>query len=243
MTIDSYYPEAVQRPGPAEKTYAHVNSVEGVILHSMVGGLAGAYTVLDDVRVTPVNVYRAGSWHFSIARDGTVYQHYPLTACPFHAGSGYQNRRLIGIEHEGGGPSNRSESLTSDQLEASVRLARWIALQAGFELSRGDGPEGRTRTLLQHREVAATACPSGRFDAIWQRYLEAAPATDELGPNLQLTRYRGFNRETFRHEYELAILQSWGGDTIGPNLEVAYEGYDEGSAIHTFRLGVLRHWA
>ena len=87
------YPGATQRPGPAWKVWPTANAIAGVILHSMEGAEAGAWSVLDG----PLQA----SWHFSVMRDGRVFQHYPLDASPWHAGSRAQNVRLVGIEHEG----------------------------------------------------------------------------------------------------------------------------------------------
>jgi hypothetical protein len=240
------YPRAEQRPGPAGKVYAGTNAIEGIVLHSMVGSLGGAFTVLDDESLTAHSTYRAASWHFSVARDGAVYQHYPLEACSFHAGSGIQNRRLIGVEHEGGPPGNVSEPLTEAQLAASIDLALWIADRGGFVLSRGSGPVGPApRTLFEHRELAATLCPSGRFDAVWGRYTQprvADPVAPGPVPLPQLTSYRGFDEDAWRYEYDLVLPQAWEGGSLGPNLDLAYEGFEERSRTHRFRLGVLRHW-
>lgn len=162
------YPAAVQRPGPAGKVWPDVNTVAGVICHSMQGNYdPGALSVLDDESLTD-NHYRAASWHFSILRDGTVIQHYALNASPFHAGNHAANARLIGIEHEGGPPDNLSEPLTAQQTVASVALVRWIAQQAGWAMARHI-------TLLEHNETTSTVCPSGRIP--WKWYY---PEEDEM---------------------------------------------------------------
>lgn len=151
MNLD--YPLAIQRPGPHHKAWAYVNTIMGVICHSMEGYEEGAWSQLDgDAEV---------SWHFSIMQDGAVYQHYRLDESPWHAGSKAQNLRLIGIEHEG----VKGEPLTPLQLKASVALVRWIAREARWEgLQRGVN-------LLEHHEVnPATQCPSGRIP--WAAYTE-----------------------------------------------------------------------
>ena len=160
----SNYPHAIQRPGPAGKTWSTLgdrNAIGGVVLHSMQGSYEGALTVLDDESVTEQNAYRAASWHFSITKDGTVYQHYPVESAPFHAGSRYWNDRLIGIEHEGGAPGNLAEPLTEAQYAASIALVRWIARIGGWPVEGG--------RLYAHNQVTATSCPSGRID--WSRYM------------------------------------------------------------------------
>lgn len=163
------YPAAVWRPGAASKTgYAgsEVNAADGLVCHSMAGHAAGAMSVLDD----PL---RRASWHFSVLRDGSVWQHYDTLAVAWHCGSRAWNERTVGIEHEGG-HDPADEPLTDPQLRASVALVRWLASEHGIPLRRRDG-------LWEHREVAPpadpTSCPSNRIP--WQEYLEARVYTDE----------------------------------------------------------------
>ena len=173
-----YFPGAIQMPGPQGKVYPEGNTVEGVVMHSMQGDYEpGATSVLFDESVSNTNAYRAASWHFSILRDGTVYQHYGLDQAPFHAGSGLNNRRLIGVEHEGGPPGNLSEPLTEPQVAAGVALLRWMAAQAGWPAL------SRATTLWEHREATSTVCPSGRIP--WGQYVSPvtpAPPVSEIPP-------------------------------------------------------------
>lgn len=117
----TWYPKAIVRPGPASKTgygTLQVNAKRGVVCHSMVGFFAGAMAELDKLE-------RRASWHFSILRDGRVFQHYDTDKITWHAGSVWGNSRFIGVEHEGGfSPEN--EPLTDAQREASVALVKWI---------------------------------------------------------------------------------------------------------------------
>lgn len=159
------YPLAIQRPGPAGKVWPDRNAQIGSILHSMQGSLAGAFSVLDDVSLTH-DAYRAASWPFSIAKDGTVYQHYPIEASPFHAGSHEGNRLLTGIEHEG----VPGEELTEAQFQSSYALCVWLGQQGGYRPTR-DQP---ARTLFEHNEWISTECPSGRIP--WYRYVPLVPA-------------------------------------------------------------------
>lgn len=149
-----YYPGCVQMPGPTHKVWPEENSCDGVILHSAEGYRAGLESQLRDAEV---------SWHFTVYQDGTVEQHYPLTASCWHAGSKASNVRLIGVEHEG----VAGEPLTAAQLLASVALVRWLQSECGWgQLARGVN-------LYEHREVnSGTNCPSGRIP--WERY--TAPA-------------------------------------------------------------------
>ena len=163
-TDPRYYPSpCIQMPGPPGNVYPATNSVEGAICHSAEGDWADSYTPVDTM------IQRGVSWHFSVFKDGRVWQHYPLDASCWHSGTGVQNRRLVGIEHEGKGP------LTEAQVAASVALVKWIAATAGWPLTRHE-------TLLEHNEVYNTTCPSGRIP--WERYLvlpngEFLPEPDE----------------------------------------------------------------
>ncbi len=163
------YPPALRQPGPRTKSGypgATVNAVEGIVCHSMVGYAAGAMATLDD----PL---RRASWHFSVLRDGAVWQHYDTLAIAWHCGSREWNARTIGIEHEGGfDPVD--EPLTDPQSRASVALVRWLASEHGIPLRRRAG-------LWEHREVAPagdpTSCPDNRIP--WQHYTEARVYSDE----------------------------------------------------------------
>lgn len=152
------YPLAVQEPGPSWKQgYPPVfrNACRGVVCHSMVGSYSGAMSRLDSTD--------RASWHFSVTKGGQVYQHYDTEAITWHAGTPQWNQRLIGIEHEGGGPGNESEPLTVAQRDASVALVHWLAQQHAFPLVVRVG-------LWEHRWLSQTACPSGRIP--WRYYEE-----------------------------------------------------------------------
>jgi hypothetical protein len=238
IVVEFRYPHAIQRPGPRDKVWPGANNIEGIVLHSMQGSLAGGYSVLDDESTDAHGTYVAASWTFSIAKSGTVFQHYALDQSPFHAGSKAQNLRLIGVEHEGGPPGNLVEPLTEPQLAASIALARWVAQQGGFRLSR----DAATRTLFEHRELAATLCPSGRIP--WDRLLARANLdTAVVGLNVA-TRYLGFDHERHTFDYELGVLNTFGGEQhLGPNVALDYRGYDQESGEYRYRLHVLKHWS
>ena len=157
----NWYPKAIQRLGPSVKVQSGRNPARGVVCHSMVGPRSAAYTVLDNVTGDRKTV----GWHFSVMKDGTVEQHYPLDARVHHAGNLFANNNYIGIEHEGG-LSPVTEPLTAKQREASIALVRWIAAQSGWIPSRTG-----QKTLWEHNEVSdtGTQCPSGRIP--WEAYL------------------------------------------------------------------------
>lgn len=166
------YPSAIQRPGPVDKVWPDVNQRLGVICHSMEGYEAGAWSQLDG----PAEA----SWHFSVMQDGRVFQHYPLEASPWHAGTHPQNARLIGVEHEG----VKGQPLTPAQVIASVGLVNWIGVQCGWTPSR----DAVRKTLWEHREVpgSSTTCPNGRID--WTRYMPTNDPNREDNFDTGLTR-------------------------------------------------------
>ena len=174
---------ATRRDGPPSKFggYAAGNSSpkRGEVKHSMVGSYGGALSVLDNLSVP-------SSWHFSVLKDGSIVQHYPLSANCWHGndsdndGEVRANIDLIGVEHEGGGPGNESEPLTDAQLLATIQLTRWAAEQ--FSLTRfARFPEQwDVWTLAEHNQVgnSPTACPSRRipWDAVLRGLNPAPPA-------------------------------------------------------------------
>jgi N-acetyl-anhydromuramyl-L-alanine amidase AmpD len=137
----------------------------------MEGSLASAFGVLSATE-------RQVSWHFSMARDGALWQHYPVSAQTWHARSG--NVRYLGVEHEG----VAGEPWTDAQVEADVRLLLWL----------DEGPYVRGTTLMEHREISATACPSGRVR--WDDILAGLEGTPMPTPDeeIELTLLRELAR-------------------------------------------------
>lgn len=164
------YAQAVWRPGAAGKVYPDQNRVEGIVCHSAEGSIDGLLRRVADPAAQV-------SWHFSVAKDGTVYQHYETEASCWHGGNKRANTTLIGIEHEG----VAGEPLTEAQTAASVALCRWIAaIPVAWSMER-------RKTLWEHNEVVLweqpnagpTQCPSGRIP--WERYTDAAAAPNTAG--------------------------------------------------------------
>ena len=158
--MNGWYPKAIVDQGDGYKQgypFLTVNTGEGVILHSMVGSWPAARArLMGEDRV---------SWHFSILRDGTVYQHYPVRAVCWHAGSPVANGKYIGVEHEGGAAPDYSEPLTPAQLRASIELVLWLSKELHW-------PEFRVGVQgMEHNWIYATSCPSGRIP--WQEYVKA----------------------------------------------------------------------
>ena len=128
--------------------YRGGNLPSAVVLHIMEG-------YVSTVRGWARTGYAEASWHFSIGRDGTVYQHLELTDGGYHAGitdaraaarppvwpmwqgPGINvNFYTIGIEHEGfAGPP-----FPEAQAAASRDLCRWLAATLGIPFDRDHFP-------------------------------------------------------------------------------------------------------
>ncbi len=159
------YPQAVWMPGPPDKqgyTDIVINQCAGIVNHSMVGRF-------DDAIARLRSTDRA-SWHFSIDKQGRVFQHYEVEAVCWHAGTPRANGRLIGCEHEGGPEGNVSEPLTAPQLAASIALTQWLARTKGFPLELRKG-------LWEHNWLSTTACPSSRIP--WEFYVQEDEMTQQ----------------------------------------------------------------
>jgi N-acetyl-anhydromuramyl-L-alanine amidase AmpD len=70
---------------------------------------------------------------------------------------GGPNRVTISIEWEGGAQGNEHEPPTEAQYQAALRLHRWIFANHGLRAPK------RNDTLLEHNQISATSCPSGRI--------------------------------------------------------------------------------
>ncbi len=156
-------PFAIRRPGPSWKTgYPGVAATslaekEGEVKHNAQGSLAGALAVLDGPQQS--------SWHFTIAKDGKIFQHYPLESITWHSGlpgdrktdtSLIGNLTLIGEEHEG----VAGEPLTQAQFDSTLRISQFIRDNCPRVKAN---PPMLHKNLWEHRELTPTSCPSGRI--------------------------------------------------------------------------------
>lgn len=152
MIVQGWVDWAVRQDGPANKVYSDINHNLGIVCHSMEGWLSGSLAEL-------MKPSRQASWHFSNSLSGVLYQHYPLTASCWASGSWNANISYVAIESEGvaGTP------LTQPQVDTALRLFK----ELGFT--------ERGVNVFEHNEVATkwtpnagpTACPSGRYDAVF----------------------------------------------------------------------------
>ena len=161
---ESWHPFAVRHPGPSHKTGFDgivLRSGTGAVVHSAEGYRHGLESVLFDNQ-------RRASWHFSVLKDGVVWQHYPREVITWHAGPA--NHSFVGIECEG----VAGEPLTDPQLDALTNLIAWLDQEEawpGFQ---------RGLTLFEHNEFMSTSCPSDRipWDALIFRL------TSPIDPNI-----------------------------------------------------------
>ena len=128
--------------------YRGQNGPAAVVLHVMAGHMS---TVLGWASIG----YRFASWHYSVGRDGKVYQHLEHSDGGYHAGitdtqaaarppvwrlwrgRGVNvNHYTIGVEHEG----FEGQPFTAAQSAASRDLCRWLAAELGIPLDRDHFP-------------------------------------------------------------------------------------------------------
>lgn len=144
-----WLPWRPQSPDGRPTYYAGANQPVAVVLHTMQGYASTA-------REWAERGYFGKSWHYTIARDGRVYQHLEHHHGGYHAGiTGAQaagnppnwplwrgaainvNTYTIGIEHEG----FVGEVLLDDrQRRASRDLCHWLAGELAIPLDRAHFP-------------------------------------------------------------------------------------------------------
>jgi hypothetical protein len=143
---------ATKRPGPPNKVFPGTNKMEGIVLHSMEGWLLGSLGELD-------NPNRQASWCFSLSKEGSLYQHYPLESCCWASGNETANESYLSIELEG----TAAIPINDAQLATILKLLN----ELGFSQHGVD--------IFMHREVATkwepnvgpTACPSERYSRLF----------------------------------------------------------------------------
>lgn len=164
MIVDEWVDWAVRRDGPPNKLYPQANKCDGIVFHSMEGWLGGSLRELDKPD-------RQSSWMFSVDLDGTLYQHYPVVASPWASGNFVANTSYWSVESAG----LQGTPLNEQQIQTVVRL---IGEWEDYTNVRARRPQGvNSGNLLLHREVATiyspnaggTACPSARYDPVWER--------------------------------------------------------------------------
>lgn len=155
MTIKGgWFDWAKREPGHPEKVYPGINEHAGIAWHSAEGYL---HALISSVK----SYDRKASWTGSIAFDGTLYQHYPVTAKTWASGNHVANSRYWSFELEG------MQGISDEQIATCLRIAHEFEAFTGKKATRNE-----PRTMWEHREVAQiaspnagpTSCPSGRYD-------------------------------------------------------------------------------
>lgn len=192
ITADNWVDWAVRLDGIPDKVWRPRRHKAYFVNHSIEGYLHGEPVpprFLSTAR-NPDGSYTStaqASVHFVLHVDGTLIQMYPLQASPWTSGSQEANEAGVAIESEGvaGTPLNEAQCATY------VRLIRELEPWFGFELSRAAG------TIKEHRELAQTACPSGRYDTAYAALEDdmADPRVDAiiaaLGGQAEIDKWNG----------------------------------------------------
>ena len=156
LSAEGYFSWALPHPGNERKVYPGRNANQGIVWHSAEGWLP----YLLGYVAGPTGA----SWTGSIALDGRLYQHYPVTAKCWASGNAVANGQYWSFELEGvqGNPA------TPEQVETCLRIAAEFEAFTGLVATRTGFP----RTMWEHNEVAEiaapnagpTSCPSHRYD-------------------------------------------------------------------------------
>jgi N-acetyl-anhydromuramyl-L-alanine amidase AmpD len=140
--------------------------IEGIVIHSSEGDLAAALWLIDNP--DPLALDRI-SWHYTVASDGSVYQHIADEKRAWHAGGTFYNGRedwdnfAIGIalvNHEG-------EPYTDAQYQALGELVELLAQTHPINPRFVAGRETIAIPRGSRRDPGALFC--------WMRLYQAVP--------------------------------------------------------------------
>jgi len=100
---------------------------------------------------------RIASWHFTITKEGWLFQHYPVDTTCWHCG--YPgNLWAVGIECEGIAP----DKISGPQYDLLVRLLKWLKENLGWRNGYHRGlvrsPSVEDAQVYEHRDWMATDC-------------------------------------------------------------------------------------
>lgn len=142
-------PFAFWLPGPPAKVYSRTptHRKTGACLHEAEYDLPEDDKVLYNVLFSD----REASWHFTITREGFLFQHYPLDATCWHC-SWPGNLWLVGIELE----TTHNRKLTAPQYKVLVMLLKWLAQELDWYEVWYPGSHGlhhSSFTLWEHNEA------------------------------------------------------------------------------------------
>ena len=173
ILADGFHDFAVRELLPANRIYPWRNTMRRIYHHSL-EGRRGSYTAYNDPNRFPTG------WTGTVAYDGTAYQHAPVWAGLAHGGP-WANSNGPGWEAEGGlddgDGDGIDEPLTPAQVATYQRIHADMAAFTGYTYIR-DGTNQDFR-LVEHREAAQTACPSGRYAPLWAALNQEESLTPE----------------------------------------------------------------
>lgn len=139
--------------------------IQTVIIHTMVGTLAGANGRFQ-------NASAQVSAHYGVQLDGSLVQWVNEADTAYHAGDWSVNLTSIGIEHEDGG--NYDAPRTDALYKTAAALVKDICTRNNIPIDRVH--------IKGHREVHATACPDALdIDRIVREATTVAPVAPILG--------------------------------------------------------------
>lgn len=159
MTIvDGWFDFAVKEPGPPDRRQRFNNTLSWITFHSL-EGVRGGYSVMNDPNRPGI------AWHGTIGYDGILYQHYPIEAGLFHGGPN-ANPYSPGFETEGGLDDGDIHTVDEPLNPAQKHTVQLIIINIEEYKNR---PYTRANGgIRQHGELAQTACPSNRYDTLWE---------------------------------------------------------------------------
>lgn len=212
--VTPLYPAATAAPwqynsGAGATYYAGTNRPIAVVVHVMEGWASTG------VQWAAEGHYGA-SWHFTVRRDGAIWQHLSFADGGYHAGIAASkprpawklwrghgtniNNYTVGIEHEG----FSGQPFAAEQVEASARLCRWALAQMGQPADRDH--------VIGHYEVDMVDRP---FDPgptwPWERYMALVRAEDEEEDMAKVEELEARLAAAEGHIYQLRT-QAWGED-------------------------------
>lgn len=151
MIDNGWFDWAERVPGAQNKVNGWDGPASGFIAHSA----EGWEKYLREASANPGN---SKSWHLSNLLDGTLLQHYPIYAQCWSSGHATPNNNYVAMEAEGLFDTPLNEAQTATVIRVLADL--------------GWSPE-RHKTVFEHNDFTATACPSGRYD--WATILAPQP--------------------------------------------------------------------
>lgn len=172
-------PFAEWRPVP-NFARGQIGPVVGMVVHHMVGSEASAFSRFS-------NPGSGASAHFGVRFDGSVVQYVDTMDAAYHAcQANYQGQ--VGVENESL-PDPAWEPLTSEQVGANGRIARWLHETHGMVLRVAD--PGDRRGVGYHSMVPGpcaqawgqTGCPGPAIVAQRDEIVRQAIEGDDMTPD------------------------------------------------------------